>query len=323
MYLIKGNEEYFIEQKINEIITKESNGISQEIDLIKFYDFFSFEELSDAISNDSLFSTKKLVVIRNPFIFNSKNKYTNENSISQFIDLIKKAIDFSNITLIFSQEIIKYDKDFLASKAFLFIEKNAEVFDVKKIEEKNLFSYVYKMVLKLNGNITDAALMLFLASVPNNLNLIEQEIKKLLLIDKNITEKMIEENIFAMSNNIDFALSEAILKWEDNKVIIKKINEQLQYGIQPNQIIGQIANILMHTKSIEILTRMNLNNEDIAKALNIHPYRIKLHYLFLNKIGNKKLNQLINDLETIDFNFKQNDLDEKSVIDLITIALIK
>ncbi|PZW01396.1 DNA polymerase III subunit delta [Metamycoplasma auris] len=323
MYLIKGNEDYFIQEKTNEIITKESNTTFDEIDLIKFYDFFSFDELSDAINNSSLFSSKKILVIKNPYIFNLKSKYTNEKSISEFIELVKNSIETLNTTLIFNQEINKYDKDFLPSKAFLFIEKNAQIFDVKKIEEKNLFSYVYKMILKLGGSISNPALMLFLSSIPNNLNLIEQEIKKLLLINKNITLKMIEENIFAMSNNIDFALSEAILKWQNNSVIIKKINEQIQYGISINQIIAQISNILINAKSISSLIKMKLSQEDITKIINIHPYRIKLHYEFLNRIGIKKLDQLISELEAIDLSFKNGNIDEKIASDLLAIALIK
>ncbi|CRH49007.1 Uncharacterised protein [Chlamydia trachomatis] len=48
--------------------------------------------------------------------------------------------------------------------------------------------------------------------MPNNLSLIENEIDKLLLINKEITNDIVNQNNFSVANNIEFALSDAVLK---------------------------------------------------------------------------------------------------------------
>ncbi|WP_427902870.1 DNA polymerase III subunit delta [Metamycoplasma alkalescens] len=323
MYLIKGDENYFIDEKINEIIKNETNNNQEEIEFIKFYDFFMLEELADAINNQGLFFNKKIIIFKNPFLFNIKNKNVNEKLINDFIELIKSFSQDQNTILIFSQEIYKYDKNFFASKAFNYIDKNSQVIQVKKIEEKNLFSFVFSMVKNLGGNISDQALIFLLEIMPNNLDLIKQEIKKLLLIEKNITKQMIEDNIFSMSNNIEFALSEAILKWQSQSQIIKKINEQIQYGFDANQIISQIASILLNTKVIAILRKKNLGNDVIAKIINIHPYRVKLHLDFFSKIDSNKLNKIIEEIATIDLNLKKGYLNDELAMNLIILKLLR
>ncbi|AZZ65523.1 DNA polymerase III subunit delta [Metamycoplasma phocicerebrale] len=322
MYLIKGDEQYFIDEKINEILTKVKIEFNEEIELIKFYDFFSLEEFSDALNNSGLFTTKKIIIVKNPYLFNNKAKFV-KSLITEFIELIKAGSRDKNIILIFSQEIYKYDNNFIPSAAFVFVNKSSEIIEVKKILERDLFSYVSKMFKEKNASISNLALSQFLVSMPNNLSLIESEIDKLLLISKNVTEKMIEDNNFSMSNNIDFALTEAILKWQSEKNIVSKILEQLEYGADSNQIISQISSILINSKNIAILKNNNLTNEEISKIINIHPYRVKLHSEFLNKIGIKKLNNLIKKISKLDTLLKRGKIKEEIFIDLISMELIK
>ncbi|WP_330463581.1 DNA polymerase III subunit delta [Metamycoplasma gateae] len=322
MYLIKGDEEYFINKKINEIINQTDQDELSEIEIIKFYDYFTLDELSDALGNTGLFFTKKIIVLKNPFVFNNKNKYS-KNSINNFIELIKTSSEDENITYIFSQEINKYDKTFQPSSAFTFISKISNIIEVNKVSERNIFSVAYNIIKENGGTIKDADLLDFLANMPNNLSLIEAEIKKLLLIDKNITKKMIDDNNFFASNNIEFALPESILKWEKPQIIIKKINEQIEYGINESQIISQISSILYNAKSIHVLRKKNKQNEEIAKILNIHPYRVKLHIDFLYKIGTKKLDELILSMQKIDFNFRKGKINSSVFIGLVKLNLLK
>ncbi|MGX9357801.1 DNA polymerase III subunit delta [Mycoplasma sp. 773] len=323
MYLIKGNENFLINKKINEIINKEKTIEVGDIEIVKFYDFFTLEELSDALNNNSLFLNKKIILFKNPFIFNIKNKYANSLCIDEFIKIINASLSDANLILIFTQEINKYDKSFLASRAFAFINDNSTTINIEKISDKELFSFVYKMIKTKGGTIKDKVLIDLLSMLPHNLEIIESEIDKLLLINKDISEKMINDNNYAVSNNIDFALSEAMLKCQDTKTIIKKINEQISYGIEHNYVISQISAILLNAKTIGILKSIKLTNDEIAKMLNIHIYRVKLHYDFFNRIDINTLNQLIIDLANIDLDFKKGNILPDTLIDLLSIKLLR
>ncbi|MBN4089482.1 DNA polymerase III subunit delta [Mycoplasma enhydrae] len=322
MYLIRGDEQYFINQKIDEILNAEKQAIKEEIDLIKFYDFFSIEEFAETLSNLGLFSAKKVVIIKNPYFFNLKNKIS-KSVIDEFVQLIKQLNNAGNCTFIFSQEIYKYDTSFSPSSAYLFVSKFSKIIEANKLEERELFAFVYKMIKQKNATISEITLANFLVNMPNNLSLIESEIDKLILVDKNISQKMIDDNNFSMSNNIDFALTEAILKWKNPQDIVKKIQEQLNYGIDSNQILNQIASILINSKNIAVLKNTKPTNDEISKVINIHPYRVKLHREFLNKIGLKKLDSLITNIAKIDVELKQGKIKDEIFVDLLTLEFIK
>lgn len=322
MYLIKGDEDYFIRKKINEIIDKEKNDDSEDLELIKFYDFFTLEELADALNNTGLFYNKKIIIIKNPFIFNTKSKFS-KNLIEEFINLIKGSINDPNIVFIFTQEIYKYDKNFSPSLAFNFINKNSKIIQVEKINESRLFSFVNTMIKEKGGKINESTLFNFLSLMPNNLSLIENEIDKLLLINKEITNDIVNQNNFSVANNIEFALSDAVLKWNSSESIIKSLNQQLEYGIDISLILSQISTILLNAKSISILRKQNTSNEEISKIINIHPYRVKLHWDFFLKIGEKKLNEMIANISQIDVNYKLGEISSDTFIGLINIFLLK
>ncbi|AXE60691.1 DNA polymerase III subunit delta [[Mycoplasma] phocae] len=319
MYLIKGNENYFIKLEINKIIEKLKKE-HNDLEIYNFYQLINLEELSDAIFNSDMFNTPKVIIIENADFFNNKIK-TNPNEINEFLSLIKNQVE--DCTIIFTQDIQKYDKNFAPSNTFKAIEKEATVIEANKIPDRDLAAYIKKMVLAKKGTIDEFALSQFLVMVPNDMSLISSEIDKLLLQNNHITETMIINSSVASSTNIDFSFTDAILKQLPPHIIMLHYNEQLNYGISPTQIISQIANILVTAKNIAIFRSNHFTQEEISTELNMHIYRVKLFQDFINKFTTTKLNFLIQELAKLELEIKKGNTDEILALKWFMLNLIK
>ncbi|MBN0970785.1 DNA polymerase III subunit delta [Mycoplasma phocoeninasale] len=319
MYLIKGNENYFIKLEIKKIIDK----LKKEHNNLEIHTFFqsiNLQELSDVLFNSDIFSTPKVIIVENPDFFNSKIKI-NHDKVSDFLFFLKNEIDTN--TIIFTQEIQKYDRNFSPSSVFKEIEKQAKIVEVNKIADRDLAKYIKKLVKEKGGEIDEYALSQFLTAVPNDLTLIESEIDKLLLQDSHITEAMIISGNVVSSSNTDFAFSDAILKQLSAQIILFHYNEQLNYGVSAAQIISQIANIFVTAKNIAILKSNRFSQEEISNELNIHIYRVKLFQEFLNKITTGKLNFLIQELAKLELEIKKGNIEEELGLKWFMLNLIR
>ena len=73
MYLIKGNENYFIDSKIEEIKSELAKK-NKSLKVISFFEHANFEDIIVAISNIDIFSTNKLIIFKNMDFLNEKTK---------------------------------------------------------------------------------------------------------------------------------------------------------------------------------------------------------------------------------------------------------
>ncbi|TPR54069.1 DNA polymerase III subunit delta [Metamycoplasma neophronis] len=320
MILIKGNENYFIEKEVKNIIQQIKSKNNNEIEIINFFEVMQLEELSDAVYNTDIFAIPKLVIITNPIYFNSKSKFKKEEA-EKFVELLLEGSQYNEIVLI--QEIQKYDKNFTPSSYFKKIEKASEIIEVAKINDKDLYKFTNSLIQGKGGTIDDFALIQFVSNLPNDLTLIENEVNKLLLQDNHITLKMIDDNNFSMSNNIEYAFNDALLKLNSPKTIIAKMNEQLSFGQSPQQIIVQVASVISLAKEIQVLLEAKMTPENISSAINMHIYRVKLFTDFIRKIGLDKLNFLIEKMALIDKEIKSGSLDEHTALKLAVLEIIK
>ncbi|WP_369086066.1 DNA polymerase III subunit delta [Metamycoplasma spumans] len=320
MILITGNENYFIKKEIEKIIKEIENKNSINLEIITFYDDVDLEQLSDTLFDNDIFSEQKLIIINNPIFFNSKNKYKKEEAI-KFQNLIVEGDIYNHI--IISQEIQKYDKTFVASDIFKKMKSESKVIEVEKINDKDMYKFVNSLIKERGATIDDLALIKFVSSMPNDLFLIEREIEKLLLLNNSITEKNIDDNNFSMSNNIEFALSDALLKFNSSSDIIKKINEQISFGQSNSQVIAQIASIISQAKDINILLNLGLNAQAISDEISMHIYRVKIFIDFIRKISENKLNNLIKVIAKYDEDLKKGLIEDSNALKSILLEIIK
>lgn len=319
LYLIKGNENYFIDEEIRKI-KQDLFKKNKSVEVINFYETASFEDIIMSISNIDIFSTNKLIVFKNIYLLNSKNKF-NKKEIDIFLNEISE--NYSNVEIIFSQYLEKNDSSFVPSAIFKYLEKNAIVKEVSKINERDVFQFTNKLIKEKGGKIEHSyVLREFLSFLPNDLTLISNEIDKLLLENKTITSSMIFDNNLIVSSNIDWAFSNALIKYGNIGEIFRKFYEQLNYGNSGVKILEQISGVLYDSQRIYFL-KLELNSlDDVAQKGNINIYRVKMLDSFILKIGYETIKKLIKKLSKLDLDIKKGLIDENLGIKIFMLNLL-
>lgn len=297
MYFIYGNEDYFINSSIKKITKEYSN-----YEIINIQQESNFEYIMDNLKNNNIFSIPKIFIFKNSNLLNLDDK----NKISIFTDELLKQKENVIIFSLLTDENNKLMKKPLIN----FLLKHAKIEEVKKIKENELSKYIKQIIEKKGGTISFANSMKLASKLPNDLNLIINEIEKLLSFNKNIDENSIKKFASSFTHNDPFAFSNA---FQSNKAeeIFSVYNERIALGDDINYLIGQIASILALSLDIHHFQLNNYTNEKIAEELGIHPFRIKKANEFLIKIGTKKIKILLEKLALLDMQIKNYEIDEK------------
>ena len=185
-----------------------------------------------------------------------------------------------------------------------------------------MFQFVSKLISSKGGKIDSYVLHEFLSFLPNDLSLINNEIDKLLIENKNITSSMIIDNNLSLSSNIEWAFSNALIKYGNIADIFRKFYEQLNFGSTGINILEQITRILYDTQYIYFL-KLELDSlEDVAQKSGINIYRVKLLDSFVIKVGYETIKKLIKSLAQLDVDIKKGLIDENLGIKTFMLTLL-
>ncbi|RMA77526.1 DNA polymerase III delta subunit [Metamycoplasma subdolum] len=320
MYLLKGDENYFLDENLKKIVQEIKENLNEEVEIYHFSFKVNIEELIGAIENSDIFSSPRIVILRNCDFMNEKSK-VNQKVSEDIIKLLSYVSDDTHI--IFTQYVEKFDKNFVPSEIFDFVLKNAEVIECNKMNEKMLFNFVLNYVKKQCGEIDEMALATLISNLPNDLSIIISEANKLLSENKYITLTMVENSSFSLSSKIDFAFLDALIKFESFSEILKKFNEQVNFGQSSAIIISQIAKTLSDAQTIYFYKKDKTKIEDICQRMQIHQYRLKLLNNFLIRVTYEKIKIWIQELSKLDQEIKLGIVDENIGLETFIVNLFK
>ncbi len=309
MYLLYGTEKFLIDKEIKKI----SNNI--ELININTYDL-NVDHLNKAIEDSetiSLFGEKKVVIVYNSYIFSTK-----KNNIEQNIEVLENYLNNINpdTILIFVLYEGKIDERKKIVKKFK---------EIGKILNFNSSSNINNIVkdMFLNYKINNSSINLLIDRVGKDLNILEQEVNKILIYkddDINITD----DDIIKLTNkNIEidiFALIEAIVS-KDKKKALDIYYEMIKCNEEPIKIIVMLSNqfrIIYQTKE---MYKKGYTENDIASILGIHPYRIKLALNSSRNYNSKDLLEYLKKLADLDIEIKTGNISKEIGLELFIINL--
>jgi len=261
VYLIYSLDKDLIKKYIDKIIINEN---IDENSIIKYFlDDNNVLDIIEECNTLSLFSLKKLVLVEATDIFSSKGKEI--AGLNDYLDNYNK-----DIILVF---ICISDKVDTRKKIY------KKINSVGKIEFLNKDNnYITDFVKEKLNDYKMEDINYFINKVGNNINNIENELEKLINFkcdNKSITIKDIDD---LCDNNVEeeiFSLTDAIIK-NDNNRAIKLYNIFLNKNYDVIQMIGLLASQFRFLLQVKLLYNKNKSNDDIAKELGVHPYRVKL-----------------------------------------------
>ena len=309
-----------VEKKSSEMINKY---LQTEKDDFNFIKFNLYETEITPIIEETLtmpfFSDKKAILVKNAYVFTGEKvtKELNQNT-DQLIEFLEKY-DGDNL-IIFEVYQNKLDERKKLTKA---LKKNGQLKKVEQMSEEEIKKWIQS---KLNENYKDIkqdALNLFIELTGVNFNIVSQELDKLMLFlgDRpTINKDDVHQNINRSLEQNVFLLTEYIQKRQKNKAI-QLVKDLINMKEEPIKLLALITSNYRLYYQCKILNQKGYSGQQIAKTVNVHPYRVKLALGQVRHYQLEDLLNIINSCAETDYKLKSSYMDKHLILELFILSL--
>lgn len=315
VYLVLGQERYFIEE-IREKLFK--NTLDEESRDLNFISFDMEEDtINDAIYEASslpFFGEKKLVFIENPYFLTGKRvKNAPNHQLEELENYLEAPVDFTVLVL-----FAPYEKLDRRKKLTKLIEKNAQIIDVSEVKTANASRYIQDITRAEGYHFTKEAFQLFIERTDSKLSAMVHELDKLFLFHKDskkITKESViqliprtfEQNVFELNHLVLTSQVDASIRLYQDLLIQKE---------EPIKIVALLISQFRRLLQVKILKRQGYQQGEIAKILKSHPYPVKLALQSVQKYEQNLLSEALNYLIDADFKMKTGQINHELQIEL-------
>lgn len=309
-YLLYGTERFLIDKQIKSIINKEK---IDYINITKYdLEINSIREILDDANTVSLFSSNKLLIIENSFIFSRTAKKTDD------IKLLEEYLSHSNndVIIIFINQNEKIDN---VKKIVKYIKENGKILEYNPM--KNINNTVENMFD--DYKLENGCIELLIKRVGNNLTLIDKEIEKLKVYKINEKVINVQDILELTSETIDidiFKFVDDIIN-KNKKEAIKTYKELLKLNEEPIKIIALVASKFRLMYQSTMLAKKGYTEEKISEILDVHKYPVHLSIIAGYKYDPKILLKYLNDLADLDIGIKTGEKDKELALELFILSL--
>ena len=310
-YLLYGLEKFLIDKEIKNIINKHK---VEDINISKYdLEINTIKEILDDATTVSLFSSNKLIIIENSFIFSRVTSKKIEN-----VELLENYLkqDNKDVIIIFINSNEKLDS---VKKIVKIIKEKGKILEFNPL--KNNTSTIKNMFddYKLENGVIE----LLINRVGNNLDLLYQEIEKLKIykIDDKTISKEDVLNLTTEIIDIDiFKFIDDIIN-KNKKDAIKTYKELIKLNEEPIKIIALIASKFRLMYQASVLAKKGYTEDQISEILNVHKYPVHLAIVAGYKYNPRILLKYLNDLSDLDIGIKTGEKDKELALELFILNL--
>lgn len=306
IYFFYGDEEFNISNEIKKLKDKLDKNFIQmaykEINNPKFPDLIA------AVSSQPMMFGKMLVVIDCIKYFKSKSDDEggfDDKELKQLEDALENHNE--NLDIVFraytepdSKKKTSIDK---RKKIFKILSKyNSQEFSqIPSYKTDELESWIKAQAKKHDLKIENDAVSLLLLQVGSNLRLLDSELEKLKVFvkDKPATKDVVKE--ICVNNDDLFAFVDYLSSGNTSKALSEY--QKLLMTRHPLAILS-VLHTMLHTKIQIKANSLHYSPDEIAKMINMHPYRVKLEMSKLKNISLKNLVKLKENLTAAEYKIK-------------------
>ena len=317
---IYGEVPELVEKKSNEIVESYLNEKKDDFNYVKYnlYDT-SFNQIIEEALTMPFILEKKAIVVKNAFIFTgekvSKDIQPNNEQVNEFLE----KYDGENF-IIFEVYQNKLDERKKITKT---LKKTSKLAKVEQMSEQEIKNWIKNKLHENFKDIKQDALDLFIELTGINFNIVSQELEKIILFlgeRTTINKKDVEEIINRSLEQNVFLLTEYIQKGEKYKAI-QLIKDLIVMKEEPIKLLALITSNYRLYYQCKILSRKGYSGQQIAKTINVHPYRVKLA---LNQVKHYQLTHLLNIIDQCaetDYKLKSSYMDKQLILELFILSL--
>ena len=306
-YLIYGIDRSVVNNELNKVIK------SLRVDDIVKYDMNNsaiLDVIEDA-STVGLFSSNKIIILDDCYFLSANKSIDNIEELEAYIEKYNP----NNYCIFISYT----DKVDTRKKIYKLLKNNGKIIEQVNIDDDYLVNYINDEINKEGYKIED--INYFINKVGKNLYNAKNELNKLMMykldtksitnndIDK-ITIRSIEEEIFALTDAV-------ILKNTSLSLIL--LDEFLKKDYDEIQIIILLASQFRFLFQVKRLLNKGKLEGEIAKILEVNPYRVKFTVKKLYSYTEGMLLDYISKLAKMDHDIKLGLVNKRLALELFII----
>lgn len=306
-YLIYGSDNSIINNELNKLI--KSLNIP---DVIK-YDMnnSSIIEILGDLKTVGLFNPNKIIILDDCFFLSANKTIDNLEELESYFNEYN-----SNNYCIFISYTDKIDT---RKKIYKLLKEKGQIIEKTKIDKDYITNYIKEELKKENYQLQD--INYFLNKVGNNLYNAKNELNKLMMYkldSKEITNQDVDKiSVKSLEEEI-FALTDAVIFINTSKAL-NLLEDFLKHGYEEIQIILLLASQFRFLFQVKRLLNKGKSEAEIAKILEVNPYRVKFTVKKLYTYTESMLLEYIQKLAKIDHDIKLGLMDKKLALELFII----
>lgn len=255
-------------------------------------------ELLAALTESSLFSAQKVLLIKNPFFLTSKVPVAEKKNVQKLQTVFAHLQELDD-TLIFEAD---YDKLDQRKKLTKLLKQGAEIVDLRlkpyqtgdflrelaKLEGYSFEPGAFKLLLERSDQVLETTLANY-------------KTLKAMTEGQTISRAEVNEHIdLSLAQNV-FAILEDDLHY-NYQAALHRLDDQLRQGQTAVGLLSVFASQLEMLVTIKTLAKRGRSPEQITQDLGIHPYRVKL--ALRNRYSLAKLRQMLLEVIELDYGYK-------------------
>ena len=317
LQLLYGTNIIRIEDKIKSI-AKEYVGTLDDFNYTKInFKETAVEQIIEEAQTLPFLADRKVIVIEEAVLFTAQKTGTAVNhNIDLLIDYLKNKSD--DTLLIFTVITEKLDKRKKVTK--LMAERGRQI-EINEMNEQELTNYVRSVFDRNELEISTEALNLLLEKTSYKYEAVHNEVTKLVLYAEGDVTLDDVENVVSVSleQNV-FLLTDFILKNEKQKAV-RLARELILQKEEPMKLLHLVIGQFRLLYQVKILNGEGYQEDNIARTLKVHPYRVKLAQRHTRKYPLNALLEKMIICRNIDYKFKSSYLDRNALFELFILEI--
>lgn len=262
-------------------------------------------------------SDKKGVIVNDAFSFTgAKVKSEVTHDIDRLADyLTNKNDDALVIFKVFNEQLDN------RKKITKIMKQNGSITEVGEMNEQEVRNYLQKRVSDNGVSMDKAAMDEFIYRTGINYETVTNEINKLVLFaDDTIMKEDVESVVsISLEQNI-FKLTDLILK-NQKADAVNLLRDLLLQKEEPMQLFHLIIGQFRLLYQVKLMFGEGYQQDYIAKALKVHPYRVKLASKDIRKYDQSVLEGKMVMCRDMDYRFKSSYLNRETLFELFVLEI--
>ncbi len=264
-------------------------------------------DIIDDASTVGMFSDRKIIVLEDCYFLTANKTIASLEKLENYLEHYNP-----NNQLFF----LVYNEKIDSRKKICKLLSKHKVIEVKKGDSIDLSKYVKDYLEKDGYKILDVKY--FLNCVGSVLPNIQNELDKLMMYkidDKIISNDDIDKVCIFTSEEEIFSLMDAVV-FKDNLRALKLLEEFLKRSYDEIQIIMLLASQFRFFFQVKRLLNKNKSEGEIAKVLEVNPYRVKFTVKKLYSYTEGMILDYIKRIAKMDHDIKLGIMDKKLALEL-------